>query len=74
MILVVALTLTLSSHAYYKIVFDPWILGQVEANTAAQKAIEDQHNARLDSIAAKQKKIAELTAAMAAIKELYQEC
>ena len=72
MILAVALTLSLSSHAYYKIVFDPWTTGQVTANTGAQKLIENKHNTRLDSISAKQKKIMEYTAAMATIKEVYQ--
>ena len=57
MILAVALTLSLSSHAYYKIVFDPWTTGQVTANTGAQNLIENKHNTRLDSISAKQKKI-----------------
>ena len=71
-LLAVVLTLSLSSHAYYKIVFDPWTTKQVAANAGAQKVIEDKHNARLDSISAKQKKIAEYTAAMATIKELYQ--
>ena len=72
MILAVALTLSLSSHAYYKIVFDPWTTGQVSANAGAQKLIENKHNTRLDSISAKQKKIMEYTAAMATIKEVYQ--
>ena len=72
MILAVVLTLSLSSHAYYKIVFDPWTTGQVTANAGAQKLIENKHNARLDSISAKQRKIMEYTAAMATIKELYQ--
>ena len=72
MILAVALTLSLSSHAYYKIVFDPWTTGQVTANTGALKLIENKHNTRLDSISAKQKKIMEYTAAMATIKEVYQ--
>lgn len=72
MILAVALTLSLSSHAYYKIVFDPWTTGQVTANAGAQKLIENKHNTRLDSISAKQKKIMEYTAAMATIKEMYQ--
>lgn len=71
-ILAVVLTLSLSSHAYYKIVFDPWTTKQVALNAGAQKAIEDKHNKRLDSISAKQSKIAGYTAAMATIKELYQ--
>ena len=42
------------------------------ANASAQKLIEDQHNERLDTISAKQKKIMQYTATMESIKELYR--
>lgn len=44
----------------------------VTANTASQKLIEDQHNARLDSIASKKKKVELYSVSMATIKELYK--
>jgi hypothetical protein len=53
------------------LVYDPKTIGQVAANTAAQKLIEDKHNERLDTISAKQKKILQYTATMEGIKELY---
>ena len=62
-----------ASHAFagWRLVIDPKTIGQVTANTAAQKAIEDKHNERLDTISAKQKKILQYTATMEGIKELY---
>ncbi len=44
----------------------------VAANTASQKLIEDQHNLRLDSIAANQQKVERYSVSMATIKELYK--
>lgn len=44
----------------------------VTENTAAQVAIEKIHNLELDSVMKKQKKIAEYTAKMAVIKDLYR--
>lgn len=70
--LTLALLLTLHARAGYRVVFDPKTTAQVTANTEAQREIENKHNIRLDSIAKKQKKIAEYTAAMATMKELYQ--
>lgn len=58
--------------AQWRIVIDPYCISQVSANTASQKAIEDQHNKRLDSISAKQNKLEQYTVSMATIKELYK--
>lgn len=58
--------------AQWRIVIDPYCIGQVAANTASQKAIEDEHNKRLDSISAKQNKLEQYTVSMATIKELYK--
>ena len=62
---------TTQAFAGWRLVIDPKTIGQVTANTAAQKAIEDKHNERLDTISAKQKKILQYTATMEGIKELY---
>ena len=62
---------TMQAFAGWRLVIDPKTIGQVTANTAAQKAIEDKHNERLDTISAKQKKILQYTATMEGIKELY---
>ena len=60
-ILMVILTMTvISTKAGWRVVVDPWTTAQVAANTAAQKLIENQHNARLDSISVKQQKIMQL--------------
>ena len=63
--------LVVSSAKAYKVVIDPWTIGQVTANTTSQGLIENQHNARVDSINAKQQKIMQFTAAMQTMKELY---
>ena len=60
-----------SANAAWRVVIDPWTTAQVAENTASQKLIEEQHNARLDSMRTKQQRIAQYTAAMEAIKELY---
>jgi len=60
------------ASAQWRVVIDPYSVAQVAANTASQKAIEDQHNKRLDSISAKQSKLEQYTVSMAAIKELYK--
>ncbi|MEF3427071.1 hypothetical protein [Bacteroides cellulosilyticus] len=59
-------------HAAWRIVIDRRSLAAVSANMASQKLIEDQHNARLDSIAEKQRKVELYTVSMATIKELYK--
>ena len=63
--------LVVSSAKAYKVVIDPWTIGQVTANTTSQSLIENQHNTRVDSINAKQQKIMQFTAAMQTMKELY---
>jgi hypothetical protein len=72
-VLTAAMLLLATTHAFagWRLVIDPKTIGQVSANTAAQKAIEDKHNERLDTISAKQKKILQYTATMEGIKELY---
>ena len=63
--------LVVSSAKAYKVVIDPWTIGQVTANTTSQSLIENQHNTRVDSINAKQQKSMQFTAAMQTMKELY---
>lgn len=58
--------------AQFRVVIDPKTIKQVGINMASQKAIEDQHNKRLDSIAAKQRKLEQYTLGMATIKEMYK--
>ena len=58
--------------AQYRIVMDPYCLKAVSTNLASQKAIENQHNKRLDSISAKQNKLEQYTVSMATISELYK--
>ena len=62
---------TTPSFAGWRVVVDSKTIAQVSANAAAQKAIEDKHNERLDTISDKQKKILQYTATMEGIKELY---
>ena len=71
--LTAALLLISASHAFagWRLVIDTKTIAQVSANAAAQKAIEDKHNERLDTISDKQKKILQYTATMEGIKELY---
>lgn len=58
--------------AGWKVVIDKNCIKVVAANTASQKLIEDQHNKRLDSIAAKKQKVELYSVSMATIKELYK--
>ena len=67
-----ALAVTTTAGGQWRVVTDPWATAQVAANTASQKVIEEQHNARLDSISSKQEKIAQYTTTMQTIRELYQ--
>ncbi len=62
---------TIPSFAW-QVVTDPYCLKAVTTNLATQKAIEGQHNHRLDSIASKKKKLELYTVSMATIKELYK--
>ncbi len=63
---------TNQSYAIWQVVTDPYCLKAVTTNLATQKAIEGQHNHRLDSIASKKKKLELYTVSMATIKELYK--
>ena len=47
----------INAHAAWRIVFDRNCLKIVMANTASQKLIEEQHNQRVDTIAAKKQKV-----------------
>ena len=70
---VVAAIIILSNTASaWKVVIDPYCLKAVTTNLATQKAIEDQHNKRLDSISSKQNKLEQYTVSMATITELYK--
>lgn len=70
---IIAVTLMAESgYAQWKIVIDPKTIEQVGINMASQKAIEDEHNKRLDTIASKQKKLEQYTISMATIKEMYK--
>lgn len=63
---------TNQSFAIWQVVTDPYCLKAVTTNLAIQKAIEGQHNHRLDSIASKKKKLELYTVSMATIRELYK--
>lgn len=62
----------INAHAAWRIVFDRNCLKIVMANTASQKLIEEQHNQRVDTIAAKKQKVELYTVSMATMKELYK--
>lgn len=66
------LSTTTPSFAIWKVVIDPHCLKAVSTSFATQKAIEGQHNHRLDSIASKKKRLELYTVSMATIKELYK--
>ena len=65
-------TASIPVSAGWKVVIDKNCIKVVAANTASQKLIEDQHNKRLDSIAAKKQKVELYSVSMATIKELYK--
>ena len=67
-----AILLAVHSASAWKVVIDPYCLKAVTTNLATQKAIEDQHNKRLDSISSKQNKLEQYTVSMATITELYK--
>lgn len=60
------------TFAGWRVVIDRNCIRVVATNTASQKLIEDKHNERLDSIAAKKKKVELYSISMATIKELYK--
>lgn len=61
-----------TASAQWRVVIDPNCVKAVAANMATQKAIEDRHNKRLDSIASKKQKLELYHLSMATIKELYK--
>lgn len=70
--LIICATCFFGTASAWKVVIDPYCLKAVTTNLASQKAIEDQHNRRLDSISAKQNKLEQYTVSMATITELYK--
>ena len=70
--LIICVTCFSGTASAWKVVIDPYCLKAVTTNLASQKAIEDQHNRRLDSISAKQNKLEQYTVSMATITELYK--
>ena len=73
LLLYIMLAITaVTTSAQYRVVLDPYCVEAVSQNLATQKAIEGQHNKRLDSIASKQNKLEQYTVSMATIKELYK--
>lgn len=63
---------SLTAFSQYRVVMDPYCIKAVSINMASQKAIEGEHNKRLDSISSKQNKLEQYTVSMATIKELYK--
>ena len=72
LILFIFSVFAVSANAQYRVVIDPYCIEAVGQNLATQKAIEGEHNKRLDSIASKQNKLEQYTVSMATIKELYK--
>lgn len=70
--LIAVIFLAGNGYAQWKIVIDPKTIEQVDINMASQKAIEDEHNKRLDTIVSKQRKLEQYTISMATIKEVYK--
>lgn len=62
----------LPGYSQARIVLDTKCVEQVTKNMALQKAVEEDHNHRLDSILSKQEKIQQMTTTMAVIAETYQ--
>lgn len=73
-LLMAVLMLAASTQMYagWRVVVDKNCIKIVSSNLAAQKLIEKQHNARLDTIAAKQQKVELYSVSMATMKELYK--
>ena len=72
LIAVLLVSASANMSAAWRIVFDRNCLKIVMANTASQKLIEEQHNQRVDTIAAKKQKVELYTVSMATMKELYK--
>ena len=71
-VIMISAFVCINAHAAWRIVFDRNCLKIVMANTASQKLIEEQHNQRVDTIAAKKQKVELYTVSMATMKELYK--
>ncbi len=71
-LLAAAVSATVSGSAAWRVVIDPSCIKAVTANLASQKLIEDRHNKRLDSIAARKQKVELYTVSIATVKELYR--
>ncbi len=69
---IICMVTTFGAFSQYRVVMDPYCIKAVSTNMATQKAIEDEHNKRLDSISSKQNKLEQYTVSMATIKELYK--
>ena len=72
LIAILLVSASANMSAAWRIVFDRNCLKIVLANTASQKLIEEQHNQRVDTIAAKKQKVELYTVSMATMKELYK--
>ena len=72
LIAILLVSASANMSAAWRIVFDRNCLKIVMANTASQKVIEEQHNQRVDTIAAKKQKVELYTVSMATMKELYK--
>lgn len=72
LLLAIAAFSATSGSCAWRVVIDPKCVAAVSANLASQKAIEDMHNKRLDSISSKKAKVELYTVSMATIKELYK--
>ena len=72
LIAILLVSTSANMSAAWRIVFDRNCLKIVLANTASQKLIEEQHNQRVDTIAAKKQKVELYTVSMATMKELYK--
>lgn len=70
--IILLVAVSVPTFAGWRVVLDRNCIKAVATNTASQKLIEDKHNERLDSIAAKKKKVELYSVSMATIKELYK--
>ena len=75
-LLMAVLMLVASTQMYagWRVVVDKNCIKIVSSNLAAQKLIEEQHNARLDTIAAKQQKVELYSVSMASPVSVRRAC
>ena len=71
-LLLIGLTITVPSNAYWRWNYDWRTVIQVGANTTAAAGVEEAHNLTLDEQRKKQERIAEYTTAIHVIRELYK--